>query len=223
MVAIMHESVLSSLVSDLVASSLLPDSIDFRLKLNEVYHIFGKYQSELLCQESVECKKGCSNCCNHWVEDVYCFESEMIVTYILENYPEKIDRIYNRALEDEELFLTLYEELIGLEGDNFSEYDELRLLNLFRKLNRPCPLLENGRCLVYSIRPLTCRTFFSKSSELCEVQKESDKVKHNVGTFFVGPGEQVEELLDELHLKFDRNGFTGLRSALVQLLPPPRN
>lgn len=211
---------LTRLVSDLVVSPLEPSSIDFRLKLNAVYNIFGSYQTELLTQHNIECKKGCSDCCSHWVEDVYCFESEMIVSYIKENYPEKIERIQTAALEDEELFLTLYEELIGLEGDNFDEYDELQLLHLFRKLNRPCPLLENGKCLVYSIRPLTCRTFFSMNSQLCECGKESDQ--HKSGTFFIGPGEEVEELLDELHLKYDRNGFTGLRSALVQLLPPPR-
>lgn len=213
---------ISSLVSELVESSLSPASIDFRLKLNAVYNIFGSYQQELLAKYNVECRKGCSECCNHWVEDVYCFESEMIVSYLRENYPEKLERIHQRALEDEELFLTLYEELLGLEGDNFSEYDELKLLTLFRKLNRACPLLENGKCIVYSVRPLTCRTFFSKSSELCHVQRTDEE--EGSGTFFVGPGEEVEALLDELHLKYDRNGFTGLRSALVQLLlPPPGN
>jgi Fe-S-cluster containining protein len=39
----------------------------------------------------------------------------------------------------------------------------------------PCPLLENNRCLVYPVRPLTCQGFNSSDARLCRASVETSK------------------------------------------------
>lgn len=45
----------------------------------------------------------------------------------------------------------------------------------------PCPFLRDGRCAVYEVRPLTCRTYFNMSdtTEICDVVSHpSQSVPH---------------------------------------------
>jgi hypothetical protein len=39
----------------------------------------------------------------------------------------------------------------------------------------PCPLLEDHRCLAYTVRPLTCQGFNSSDAELCRASVETDQ------------------------------------------------
>jgi len=83
---------------------------------------------EKLHSNYLVCRIGCADCCNH----------------ILTFYRVEIDAIieYLGSLEESER-----EQII-------------KRLEEFRDSNKqnPCPMLENGRCLIYTARPLLCRS-----------------------------------------------------------------
>jgi len=96
----------------------------------------------------VDCHKGCHWCCH---QAVYANSYEL--HYLSERIkavipPEKIQRWINSA----EL---KYEKTSQMTEDQIAEY------------KHPCPLLENGACSVYAIRPMACRIYLSTSLPSC--------------------------------------------------------
>jgi len=63
-------------------------------------------------------------------------------------------------------------------------------------LRIPCPLIEDGRCLLYPFRPMICR-LHGLPHELC--RPGAEKVK--------GPGCKVGSFDDKPYIKFDRTLF----------------
>lgn len=175
--------------------------------LTSFYNDFDRYQKEELFkgQYIVDCKAGCSECCNHWVEDVYGFESELIFEKLKNDYPEKIREIAQSAKDS----IDSFESVLADDLDS----DELVLLNRFYQERVPCPLLdENGLCMIYSNRPLTCRGFFSENFEkYCSVNGDEDQRN---GTYMLLPPEKIQSLLDDIHLKWYQGFPTSLRSVL---------
>lgn len=155
----------------------------------------------------IDCKAGCSFCCNHWVEDVYFFESLSIINYLKENASgNKLEEIRETAQKSECEFLEIYE--------SESHIDEVTLLNRFYDKQIACPLLnDDGKCIVYEVRPLTCRSFFSESAEKhCNPQTRNRDAE---GTYMVTPGDEIETKLDELHLAYGENFPLSLRAMLA--------
>ncbi len=175
-----------------------------------LYELYDQYIDECLHEKKrdIACTMGCSYCCNHWVEDIYAFEMKTIISYIKEQYPDKIKRI-----EIESTGAEMEMEQI-LENEEIT--DESYMLNRFYTLQIPCPLLDSeGKCIVYPVRPLTCRSFFSRDvNRFCLPPVCDDELD---GTFMVLLNEQVETVLDELHFKacLDESIPTSLRSALA--------
>ena len=171
---------------------------------------------------SVTCSRGCINCCNHWVEDVNSFEAEIIAGVIRHRYPHRIDSIRSHCMEDgEEL-----ERLDSLVLERFEENPSTDcsidsvdlLLNVFYQMKRPCPLLDkDGGCMVYDVRPLTCRLYFSFSDPLrCDPEYINTS---GTSTCIIDLSEEVNSLLDMLHFRYMRfDGDTGLRSQLAKYL-----
>jgi hypothetical protein len=93
----------------------------------------------------VECRKGCSFCCH------------LTVTAT----PLEVIRIAAVLGDRRSAVLSTAEAIAGLDNRQ----------RLARKV--PCPLLIEGACSVYEVRPLTCRALLSRSASLCERQFET--------------------------------------------------
>lgn len=100
---------------------------------------------------TVDCKMGCSWCC---YQPVFSLTHEMlvIVNYIREKFDqERIDEILARAKKKSALTKSLsHEELL--------------------RFKHVCPLLQNGVCTIYPVRPLACRIYLSSDVETCKAR-----------------------------------------------------
>lgn len=198
---------------------------NFRKCIAEIMVRFSEYQNEVLRYSKLKksCKKGCSYCCCHWVEDVNSFEMDIIADYIKTNIPEKIEEIIRSCKEDiqelervDEIVNIKLSKLSGNEKVGIDQVD--LLLSVFYQLERKCPLLaSDGSCMIYDIRPITCRIYMNFSDPfLC---KPGYINKDNVVTCLLDLNEKSNNLLDQLHFKYLRfRGDTGLRSLLVKYL-----
>lgn len=175
----------------------------------------------------VTCTAGCCDCCFHWVEDVNSFEALLIADYIKMNLPNRVDAIC-KSCSDSCRELERLEKLVArnLQERNRTVADAPidpvdLLLNVFYQMRSPCPLLsDDGRCLVYTIRPLTCRIYMSASDPL---RCNPDYIHVSVTpTLIVDLSEEANRILDRLHFKFQHfEGDTGLRSQLLKHLSRP--
>lgn len=176
---------------------------------------------------TVTCSQGCAACCYHWVEDVNSFEAQIIAEYIKSNHPAAAERIRLQCEAD-------CEELLRLEGlvtEKLTEQqDALKelaivpdgmdlLLSVFYQMRRPCPLLSHeGSCLVYPVRPLTCRMYVSVSDPLrCDPEYINDAI---IPTCIIDFNKKSNALFDALHIQYatGEGENTGLRSQLLQYL-----
>jgi Fe-S-cluster containining protein len=198
----------------------------FRGEWEDILELFGHYQNMVIGKSgnTVSCERGCAQCCCHWVEDVYCFEAMIIADYVRTHYADRIGSFVKSLRRDvaeiERLDLIVTGKLAEhAENIGTCEIDSVDLLlTSFYQLSRPCAFLDlNGDCLVYSVRPLTCRIYMSFSPRhFCHPDyiNESD-----VRTYLLDLEENASELLDRLHLKYDRFGNDlGLRSLMVKCL-----
>lgn len=216
---------LKKLLRNNFSSPLHPEFIKY---YNEMLKQFQNYQNEIISNysHSKTCQKGCAYCCYHWVEDVYSFEAEIIGDFIKKNYPERINAIISALREDERILIdlnTIVEKKLTTEFSK-TELTELKdinsidlLLASFYQLKRPCILLsEKKTCLIYPVRPLTCRIYISFSKpELCSPEYIN---KSDMATYLLDLEESASDLLDKLHDKYDRYQKSGLRALLIDYL-----
>lgn len=210
---------------DQLETANCPSCLDqeFKLRYLRICELFEQYQNIVVknSKYSVGCKRGCSHCCNHWVEDVNSFEAEIIAEYIRKYFPDRIDAIVAQCKEDVQL-LNHIEELT-LEKidicDTKKTIDHIDLvLSVFYQMKKQCPLIsDNGTCSIYTVRPLTCRIYMSFSdSVLCnpEYQDQDD-----IATYLLNFEENANAILDRLHFRYQRfAGESGLRSLLLKHL-----
>ncbi len=185
-------------------------TVDWILFSEFVADNFDRYVQISLSQSNIyyDCTKGCSLCCNHWVEDVYSFESMRLIMAIHKRYPDLLSRISFDSVFSEQQMEKIFE--------NSSESDEIELLQQFYRLEIPCPLLgSNGECRLYNERPLTCRTFYSRSKKRFCLPNADDNEAD--GTFMIQFPEYVESLLDDVHshASHEYSFPLALRSMLV--------
>jgi Fe-S-cluster containining protein len=194
----------------------------FRKSLNDILELFEQYQKLVLDHSSIvcTCHKGCCSCCFHWVEDVNSFEAEIIAHYIRVNMPDRIHHIISSCIEDQaelERLNTLVQERIAREQDE--DIDEIDLLlSVFYQTRRLCPLCDSdGLCMIYPVRPLTCRIYMSFSDPgFCDPSYINDE---HIPTYLLNLEEGANEILDRLHFKYQKfRDDTGLRSLLIKYL-----
>lgn len=193
---------------------------DFKSRFTELLNLFDRYQTQVLSdvERHQTCIAGCSSCCYHWVEDVYSFEAEIIADFIRTRFPDRIPMIIRRFQEDERALSELDEKLCenGHVDDDTVYFEQL--LDEFFQLRRSCALLElDGTCSIYPVRPLTCRTYLSFSDpKLCD---PANSRNGGGDTWILDMEENAANLMDRLHLQFDRfDGDTGLRSLVAKCL-----
>lgn len=95
------------------------------------------------------CRKGCSLCCSLRV-DVFAHEVLLIADHIRAHYSaEQIEALQERldAHADAVLPLTTFEHV---------------------STNIPCPMLQDGACSIYEVRPQSCRRHHSQDLAACQ-------------------------------------------------------
>jgi Fe-S-cluster containining protein len=198
----------------------------FRSRFTEILKLYDHYQQLVLQGSSmnISCKSGCSYCCYHWVEDVNSFEAEIIAEYIKEKKAYKVNKITRMCqndLRELERLQHIVSERLDQPYDNLEagEIDDVDLLlSVFYQMKRPCPLLDsNGSCMVYPVRPLTCRIYMSFTDPgHCSPEYINDD---EVSTYLLNLEENANEILDKLHYRYSKfSDDTGLRSLLLQYL-----
>ena len=150
---------------------------------------------------NIDCKVGCANCCNHWVEDLYFFEAIIIKAAFNTFDAKRQKKIIDIAHKSIVTFEDIYK--------SNSELSDFELLHLFYKEKIPCPFLSNGSCLIYEVRPLTCRGFFSRSNDtFCDPNSNTKEV----GTFTIHPSDNILLKLDTYHELYKFKYPTALRA-----------
>lgn len=224
--AVTLENDMRNILNELIAMDVeSPMDKFFYNRYMDFLELLEKFQHETIGASDYKCQcyAGCSFCCNHWVEDVNSFETIMLGEYIKNHYPEKIASFIETFKEDDTnlqfINQIMESKLSEIEHDeelNHLDQTDL-LLASYYQLKRPCALLDSeGKCSVYSVRPVTCRIYFNFSkADMCDPDKIHDP---DIPTYLVDVQEETNLLLDKLHMKFNRFESTGLRSTLAEYL-----
>ena len=139
---------IQQLLDDL-ACALTPD--DFDRAAAQTHTAFDALNAAHIARKNLhlDCRAGCSLCCSLRV-DVFAHEIFPIVHHLRRHFsPEENARVSAR--------LTAHAE-------------KVRPLTPFEHAtqNIPCPLLENGRCSIYPVRPQSCRRHHSQDLAACQ-------------------------------------------------------
>jgi Fe-S-cluster containining protein len=198
---------------------------EFQTGWAEILGLINKYQKETADASGmkISCRKGCAACCCHWVEDVNSFEAEIIAEYLKEHHPGKISRIVTQCGKDEKSLKDLNKIVeaklaAARRGPSAAAIDPVDLLLAsFYRLRSACPLLEDGLCIAYPVRPLTCRMYVSFSApERCDPAYID---KDDIPTYLFDLDEAADSVIDRLHFRFLKfKNITGLRPLLARYL-----
>lgn len=144
-----------------------PDNL--REQLGEIvnfakaYHAaFARYLDAVLPQQPrpIQCRAACGNCCHHFPMSVAPFEIIYIYSDLRKNSDlvSVMEACLSRAALFESLFKARREE-----NDSDDESEDLALHDYFAKW-RACPFSDaKGDCMVYPVRPVSCRMYFSET------------------------------------------------------------
>jgi len=102
--------------------------------------------------EPLDCKPGCHYCCYNL--PMVTPPEALLIGYYVERY-------FNHQ-KKKELFTIVNKVFEHING--ISPYEIAMMRH-----ELPCIFLENGMCLVYTVRPVICRTCTSTSSEHCKM------------------------------------------------------
>lgn len=202
------------------------DSAEFRRSYADAMSLYDDYQRESVSAsgDRLSCHEGCWICCCHYAEDVYSFEAEMIASHV-KNLPAEIK---SRIEESCETAVYRFERLRGIVHEKLSldEYKSFReesdpyeiLLNSYYQLRNRCPFLDlTDRCMIYPIRPLTCRAYINLGDpSVCppEMINETD-----TATYILDLDDEANEILDTLHFRHEKYpGDTALCSLVLKYL-----
>lgn len=158
------------------------------IALNEMYSAIDALTDSLLefahkQGKTVDCKKGCEWCCH---QPVYALD------YELDYLKQYIGSNLNSA-EQRRIRLNAIRK-----NEKISGLDQVQM----QKTRFPCPLLHDGACCAYDVRPMACRIYVSSDEGTCR-------------SFFENPGDKSKypSLLD-LPLRLGRMMNEGFKAAL---------
>lgn len=112
---------------------------------------------ERLHGDLMPCKPGCNDCCS-----VY-FELSLIEAFTMSGMfrqtlsPKAQARVLSRSESAEPLFRQAA-NMLRTEGSGGSRENEERI-EAASRVKIPCPLNEDGACVMYEHRPITCRLY----------------------------------------------------------------
>ena len=152
--------------------------------------------------QEVACHPGCDDCC-HALFDLSLVEALALALGFLELPREARRQARRRALKAAPIFDRAVEEAFALSGE-----DRTQALSRARV---PCPLLEQGRCLLYAQRPITCRLYgvpvaVGGQARTCHL------ARFRTGTTY--------PTVDLVKVQAELNRLSGLAAANLPDLPP---
>ena len=123
-------------------------------------HLIGCFESENPLPHAIACRAGCNFCCYNQVE-VTPPEALLIGHHVAQTFsPAEQDGLMNRVVR----------------ALNFkSGQTKQQIARLRHKL--PCPLLRDGKCSVYEVRPLVCRAMHAFEAGGCEAELRGGKLE----------------------------------------------
>jgi len=163
----------------------------------------------------VQCRAGCPHCCYHMPTGVS--SMELLYLYFGMQRSGSPGRLFRRCLEAEEVWFGIYRQ-IG--ADPSIRDPRSALLTRYHQEQRPCPFLEEDRCLVYPYRPFACRMHFSLSPRYwchpCRAQN-SETLQFNVEP---GPCvlDALERIEDRMQLAVSDVMVCGMLELTVNIL-----
>ena len=109
---------------------------------------------------TVDCKMGCAWCCH---QPVFALTHEILIIaeYIRRRFSKETIELFTEKAADK------------------SAYTRKLTNRELMTNNQPCPLLRNGACSVYQVRPMACRIYLSSDVKSC-VQKYNTPANPNV-------------------------------------------
>ncbi|GIW21582.1 MAG: hypothetical protein KatS3mg068_0589 [Candidatus Sericytochromatia bacterium] len=130
-------------------------SVDYSNSLEEIYLNINKAINQIQNNNTnIECISGCNRCCKFYGSpQIYKMEWENIKKYIKNNFTE--DDIKILKLKLKELKKYFRDLLVKNENVYLDDYQLVKEVIDFIE----CPLLFNGKCSIYEVRPLICRLF----------------------------------------------------------------
>lgn len=144
----MPEFSTQQLVED-IARSLSPEEFD--QAVGRSLAAFDALNEEIIEQNGakLDCCAGCSVCCSLRVE-VFAHEVFLLARHIRSHFTE--------------------DELLRLIGRLAAHAEKVLPLTVFEHAtqNIVCPLLQNGRCSIYAVRPQSCRRHHSRDLAACQ-------------------------------------------------------
>ncbi len=100
--------------------------------------------------EAMGCKTGCDDCC-HAIFDLAPVEALALAVAFQQLPRQQRRQALRRAEKAARLYDQAAREVLAAQGE-----ERLKILSRARV---PCPLLKDGRCLLYQERPATCRLY----------------------------------------------------------------
>ncbi|MCR4665980.1 MAG: YkgJ family cysteine cluster protein [Desulfovibrio sp.] len=167
--------------------------------------------------ECVHCQKGCNDCCSALFD--LSFVEAMYINKAFEkafDYGKERSDILTRASDVDRKLTRLKRELFKLEKNGTPEEEIMRKA---AEARMPCPLLGNeGTCLLYEARPITCRiygipTAIAAESHVCGL---SDFSPH--ATYPTVKMDKIQARLEAMSA--DIASLTGSRFTLDQVYVP---
>lgn len=113
--------------------------------------------NEMARVTNIECRAGCAHCCNL---RVVAFPFEVVAIYM-----HLVRQLSETELSDTKLRVNEQFDLIR----NLSPDEHFTT-------NVECPLLQNERCSVYKVRPLSCAGYHSTSEAACKESNDNPDI-----------------------------------------------
>lgn len=118
-----------------------------------------KKAEEIIAREThglaLECKKGCSWCCHQLIVLTCAADGEAILNVVRQRLTDSEFKAFEKLIRDQ------------AQAINALPHTEAE------RRQWPCPLLKDGQCLAYDVRPVACRSVFSPDSKCCEAMLEA--------------------------------------------------
>jgi Fe-S-cluster containining protein len=168
--------------------------IDFIRKKTEAFKEIYKNQKDIVGNEPITCRKGCSNCCTLCV-GCSIQEGESIVYHLYQNkdkldnflkkYPiwrnrlKRHENLFNKELPNSAINTSIAGGLLFKIIDDFAEYE-------YSCLGIPCPFLNDGVCSIYDVRPFVCAGLITTTpSEYCNPLSKKKAKAYQISNDFL--------------------------------------
>lgn len=106
--------------------------------------------------ERFACKKGCAWCCHQLIVITHWEDGRQILGAARERLTPDEFGVFERRVRDQA-------QAINKMGHEAAE-----------ALQWTCPLLKDGECVVYDLRPVACRSVFSPDADTCRAIMEKE-------------------------------------------------